>query len=139
MTCPSCGKPFENEHGLKIHLKRWCKVPAKRSSWNFTGEAGSERKMPPAEDRNNAERFANLPWITWPSTPQGCDSILDGIARAQEFNAPGHPFWASLRTYLEALRDRLGRPIDESMPQTMAANKNWKNVGQARLIGKVIA
>jgi len=65
------------------------------------------RKFPPPSDRGNAEKLADLPWMTWPSTVEQCDDALNGIAIGIERTQIASPFWLSLRSYVTALRKRL--------------------------------
>ena len=66
---------------------------------------------PTKEDRNNAERLAGLPWLSFPTTVEQCDDALNGIAIGLERTQIASPFWLSLRTYVTALKKRFAEKV----------------------------
>ncbi len=69
------------------------------------------RHFPPKEDRNNAATLAGLPWLTFPTTVEQCDDVLNGIAIGVERTQISTAFWLSLRNYITALRKRLSEKV----------------------------
>jgi hypothetical protein len=86
-------------------------IPELREELNAKDAAVSGRKWPPAADRDNAETFAGLPWLTFPTTVEQCDDALNGIAIGIERTQIASPFWLSLRSYITALRKRLAEKV----------------------------
>lgn len=117
MNCPECSKPFGNPHGMKVHRARMHgvhpEVPPKREVVKAVieqpdGARFEHERIPPAtRERDGVVKLADLPWLTYPNTPEACDETLNAIAVAIENADRAMPFWLSLRAYVTALRKRL--------------------------------
>jgi hypothetical protein len=86
-----------------------------------TGATGFKQRIyPPRGDRGNAEKFAGLPWMTWPATEAACEDALNQIAKALEHGNESLPFFSSLRSYITALKKRIGHRPDGPAQQLHA-------------------
>jgi hypothetical protein len=92
------------------------------------------RIYPARDDRGNAEKLVDLPWITWPATEAACEDALNQIAKALEHANEALPFWSSLRAYVAALMKRLGQRPEGPPPQQMHAHSSPKQALKAKQV-----